>query len=125
MSTSCVQNTATGRLQQVCMARGVASKATAEVSGATRCGTPRAVRLVLAEFDDPTRLVRLGPVRFRALAVHRGIRMPRPVPERPSTTSMAVPLTTPPRSFVLTARWVHHGSERPFRVPDGLVPRVS
>lgn len=39
-------------------------------------------RLVLAEFSDPARLVRLGPVRFREFAARRGIRVSRPVAER-------------------------------------------
>ena len=42
----------------------------------------RSGRLILAELPDPQRIARLGPVRLRAFAAHRGVRMTRPLAER-------------------------------------------
>lgn len=39
-------------------------------------------RLVLSELPDPARVARLGAIRLRAFAAHRGVRMTRPLAER-------------------------------------------
>jgi transposase len=39
----------------------------------------KAGRLVISELPDPARVARLGPVRLRAFAAHRGVRMTRPL----------------------------------------------
>ena len=39
-------------------------------------------RLICTELPDPTRVSRLGPVRLRAFAARRGVRMTRPLAER-------------------------------------------